>query len=315
METLGGGPVDEYQDKHYAEDSGITRRNKPRIITIAAAISLLGVVLLAGFGLGVNNADSFIGSNKTAANLLSQKTSLQLSTSAAVSNPNNQNSITGIVEEMGAAVVAIETESYQTAWSRGNQFDGRWFAPVNPRQQTVEGLGSGFIISSNGYLLTNYHVVEGTDSIKVRLYGSEESYNAEIVGSDAEQDLAVLKIDAGQELPIMTLGNSDSTSAGDWAIAIGNPYGLDHTVTVGVISAKERPMTIEGQTYTSLLQTDASINPGNSGGPLLNINGEVIGINTAVNTEGQGLGFAIPINTASSFLQDLVSKGKIATLE
>jgi S1-C subfamily serine protease len=172
-------------------------------------------------------------------------------------------------------------------------------------------MGSGFIISVDGYLITNNHVIDGADSIKVKLLGSEDSYNASIIGTDPEQDLAVLKIDVKYKLPVIPLGDSDRISPGDWAIAIGNPYGLDHSVTMGVISAKGRPLTIQGHTFKSLLQTDASINPGNSGGPLLNLSGEVIGINTAVTVEGQGLGFAIPINTAKEILQDLINKGKI----
>ena len=116
----------------------------------------------------------------------------------------------------------------------------------------------------------------------------------------------MLKIDAKQKLPVAPLGNSDDIATGDWAIAIGNPYGLDHTVTMGVISAKGRPLTIQDHTFKSLLQTDASINPGNSGGPLINVKGEVIGINTAVNVQGQGLGFAIPINIAKDVIQNLI---------
>ena len=134
---------------------------------------------------------------------------------------------------------------------------------------------------------------------------------ASLVGYDDQLDLAVLKINAGRKLPYLTLGNSDNTRVGDWVVAIGNPYGLDHTVTAGVISAKERPISIEGRQYKNLIQTDAAINPGNSGGPLLNTRGEVIAINTAVNAQAQGIGFAIPINTAKDVLNQLISKGKV----
>ncbi len=128
----------------------------------------------------------------------------------------------------------------------------------------------------------------------------------QVVGSDKDLDLAVLKINDGSNLPYLKLGDSDQIRVGDWAIAIGNPYGLDHTVTVGVISAKGRPMTIEQRNYRNLLQTDASINPGNSGGPLLDLAGEVVGINTAVNEQAQGIGFAIPSSTVEGVLSDLM---------
>lgn len=180
-----------------------------------------------------------------------------------------------------------------------------------PSQPEVRrGMGSGFIVSSDGYILTNEHVVSGADTIEVTLASRNEPYTARLVGSDHDLDLAVLKIDAGS-LPALSLGNSDSIRVGDWAIAIGNPYGLDHTVTIGVISAKGRPITIEDRQYRNLLQTDASINPGNSGGPLLNLKGEVIGINTAINAQAQGIGFAIPSSTVKAVFDDLVNKGGV----
>ncbi|MDH7480025.1 MAG: trypsin-like peptidase domain-containing protein, partial [Syntrophomonadaceae bacterium] len=135
--------------------------------------------------------------------------------------------------------------------------------------------------------------------------------SAHLVGSDSDLDLAVLKIEAAEELPFLEFGNSDQTRVGEWVIAIGNPYGLDHTVTVGVVSAKGRPVTVEDKNYRNLLQTDASINPGNSGGPLLNLQGKVVGINTAVNASAQGIGFAIPSNTAQGVLQEMISTGKV----
>lgn len=148
--------------------------------------------------------------------------------------------------------------------------------------------------------------MSSADEIVVSLSGDDKSYSARKVFSDYNLDLAVLKIDADRNLPTLSLGNSDSTRVGDWVIAIGNPYGLDHTVTVGVISAKSRPITIENRQYKNLLQTDASINPGNSGGPLLNLEGEVVGINTAVSSEAQGIGFAIPSNTALKAINNYI---------
>lgn len=155
-------------------------------------------------------------------------------------------------------------------------------------------------------------MIDGADTIQVFISGQDKPIAARVVGRDPELDLAVLKINSDGKLPYLKLGDSDKIEVGEWSVAIGNPFGLDHTVTVGVISAKGRPLTINGQNFKNLLQTDASINPGNSGGPLLNLKGEVIGINTAINAQGQGLGFAIPINTAKSVLDDLITKGKVS---
>jgi len=168
-----------------------------------------------------------------------------------------------------------------------------------------EGVGSGFIMSSDGYILTNEHVVDGADEIFVTVTGFEQELPAEVVGVDYDLDLALIKVSAGKELPFLPLGDSDQIRIGSWVIAIGNPYGLEHTVTTGVISAKGRPVQVDDRQYENLIQTDASINPGNSGGPLLNLNGEVIGINTAINAEAQGIGFAIPTSTVKQVLEDL----------
>ena len=218
--------------------------------------------------------------------------------------------IADMVASAGPAVVRIDT----TATTQVDnpffndpffkQFFGQDFN--QPQTQTQQALGSGFLISADGYLLTNEHVIDGAQTIKVTMMGKSQPVDAQVVGSDKDLDLAVLKINAGSNLPYLKLGDSDKIRVGDWAIAIGNPYGLDHTVTVGVISAKGRPMTIEQRNYRNLLQTDASINPGNSGGPLLDLAGEVIGINTAVNEQAQGIGFAIPSNTVQDVLTDLM---------
>jgi Do/DeqQ family serine protease len=160
------------------------------------------------------------------------------------------------------------------------------------------GQGTGFIIHKTGYVLTNTHVIENADDIRVRLADDRE-LTARLVGKDERTDIALLKIEAGTELPVAPLGNSDEVQIGEWVMAIGNPFGLDHTVTAGIISAKERREIRPGgggSGFYDFLQTDASINPGNSGGPLINTRGEVIGINTAMNAAGQGIGFAIPIN-------------------
>lgn len=187
------------------------------------------------------------------------------------------------------------------------QFD-RFFGDQGrraPREQ--RSLGSGFVISADGYIVTNNHVIDGADKIKINLQsdkgGADKSYDAEVVGSDAETDLALLKINAGTSLPYLSLGDSDALKVGQWVMAIGNPFGLDHTVTAGIVSAKGR--TIGAGPYDNFIQTDASINPGNSGGPLINMDGEVIGINTAIIASGQGIGFAIPSKLAGQVIEQL----------
>ena len=173
-----------------------------------------------------------------------------------------------------------------------------------PREQ--RSLGSGFVMSADGYIVTNNHVVEGADSIKVNLRADgngEVSYDAEIVGTDKETDLALLKIKAKVSLPYLSFGDSDALKVGQWVMAIGNPFGLDHTVTAGIVSAKGR--TIGAGPYDNFIQTDASINPGNSGGPLINLDGQVIGINTAIIASGQGIGFAIPSRLARQVIDQL----------
>jgi len=233
--------------------------------------------------------------------------------SSVVIGPTN---IADMVERVSPAVVNIETTSVV---SSGNDvfFNDPFFRQffgnnaIQPRQNVQKGVGSGVIISSDGYILTNQHVIDGANSITVKVVGSDSNYPARVVGQDYELDLAVLKIEAN-DLTAMTLGDSNSIRPGEWVVAIGNPYGLDHTVTVGVVSAKGRPMTIENRVYKNLIQTDAAINPGNSGGPLLNVKGEVIGINTAVNAQAQGIGFAISVNTAKEIMNELITNGKVS---
>lgn len=221
--------------------------------------------------------------------------------------------VAGVVSRTSPAVVKISARVSSSGASNpffNDPFFRQFFGLLlRPRQQE-EGLGSGFIISSDGYILTNEHVIEGATEVYVTVTGFDGDFKAEVAGADYDLDLALLKINAGSELPFLTLGNSDQVRVGNWVIAIGNPYGLDHTVTCGVISAKGRPVTVQGRQYENLLQTDASINPGNSGGPLLNLEGEVIGINTAINAQAQGIGFAIPASTVLHVLEDLKSGAK-----
>jgi serine protease Do len=179
---------------------------------------------------------------------------------------------------------------------------------AQPGPRTQKGLGSGVIISKDGYVLTNNHVVEGAKEVIITLADQKE-YKGRIVGTDPQTDLAVVKIDAHETFPASTLGNSDALKVGDWVVAIGNPFGLDRTVTAGIVSAKGR--VIGAGPYDNFIQTDASINPGNSGGPLLNLQGEVVGINTAIVAQGQGIGFAIPVNLVKPLIPQLETKGKV----
>ncbi|MCM3783284.1 trypsin-like peptidase domain-containing protein [Neobacillus mesonae] len=247
--------------------------------------------------------------------------------------PVGSTDISSVVSKVSPAVVKIETYS-NSASSSSNQspyyndplyqyfFGGNGgdsssnngngnSGGSSSGQLTPLGIGSGFIFEKDGYILTNEHVVSGADVIQVTLEDNNKPYEAKLLGSSADLDLAVLKIE-GDDFPVASLGNSDDVQVGEWLVAIGNPEGFEHTVTAGVLSAKDRTITINDETtgqpneYNNLLQTDASINPGNSGGPLLNLQGEVIGMNVAVSADAQGIGFAIP----SSVIQNVVEQLK-----
>jgi serine protease Do len=189
-----------------------------------------------------------------------------------------------------------------------DQFFGR-SGPGQREEFRTPGLGSGVIIDKRGYVLTNFHVVKGADGVTVRL-SSKQEFRGRIVGSDAKTDIAVIKFEPDGDVRVATLGDSDTLRVGEWAIAIGNPFGLDQTVTVGVVSAVGRA-DVGIATYENFIQTDASINPGNSGGPLVNLRGEVIGINTAIVATGQGIGFAIPANMVKRVTAQLIDRGKV----
>ncbi|MBN1140609.1 MAG: DegQ family serine endoprotease [Deltaproteobacteria bacterium] len=190
-----------------------------------------------------------------------------------------------------------------------NEFFDRFFRDMPNAPRKERSLGSGFIISRDGYILTNNHVVDGADEIGVRL-ADGRTFKGAVKGLDPKLDLALIKIDVGkEELPVTTLGDSESLRVGEWVIAIGNPFGLEQTVTVGIVSAKGR--VIGAGPYDDFIQTDASINPGNSGGPLFNAKGEVVGINTAIVRGGQGIGFATPVNAAKNIIPQLRDKGKV----
>ncbi len=233
-----------------------------------------------------------------------------------VAPQRNLNFIAKAVEKVGPAVVRIDAArqvSRDIPQPFQNPFFRRFFGddlPM-PKQRIEQGTGSGFILSSDGRLITNAHVVEGTEEVKVTLKDGR-SFDGQVVGSDPVTDVAVVKIEA-TDLPTVNLGKAENLTPGEWAIAIGNPLGLDNTVTVGIISALGRSSSQVGvpEKRVSFIQTDAAINPGNSGGPLLNATGEVVGINTAIRANAQGLGFAIPVETAERIANQLFSKGKV----
>jgi len=227
-----------------------------------------------------------------------------------------------LAKRVGPSVVNVSTTQVRKAAADvPSPFDGddpmsqfwqRFFGGRIPRgSQRQMGLGSGFIIDRNGTILTNYHVVDGAQKISVTL-SDGKSYDAKVLGKDEKTDIAVIKIDAGQDLPAVTLGDSDRLDVGEWVMAIGNPFGLDHTVTSGIVSAKGRQ--IGAGPYDNFIQTDASINPGNSGGPLINLRGEVVGITTAIYSQSGGnigIGFAIPTNSIKEVLPQLKDKGRV----
>ena len=223
-----------------------------------------------------------------------------------------------LAKRMSPTVVNIKVTKARPviggSWSPGGdhpfgEFFERFFRDIPQRAPRMQqGSGSGVIISPDGYIVTNYHVIDGADTVSVTLTDQRE-YDAKIIGRDAKTDLAVLKIEAKQALPVAELGDSDQLNVGDWVVAIGNPFGLNHTVTSGIVSAKGR--VIGAGPYDDFIQTDASINPGNSGGPLFDLRGNVVGINTAIIPQGQGIGFAIPVNMAKSLLPQLMENGSV----
>ncbi len=231
-------------------------------------------------------------------------------------------SFADLVAKTKPAVVNISTTSVvkvpgspfrhffgQGEGDRFGDFFHRFFGEIPDQELKKQSLGSGFIIDKDGYIITNNHVVDGADEIKVKLADGRE-YEAKVIGRDPKTDLALIKISSFfKDLPALTLGDSDQQRVGDWVLAIGNPFGLEETVTQGIISATGR--VIGSGPYDNFLQTDAPINPGNSGGPLINMSGQVIGINTAIIPSGQGIGFAIPSNMAKKIIPQLREKGKV----
>lgn len=280
---------------------------KPRksIKVVLTALLLAGAA--AGFGYGMA-ATAKTGEAQAAA-------------TAAVSagSPMVPGNFSDLAERVRPGVVNIQvTKKVKKAGLEGfggNPFGdghpfGEFFGPFggNAPERRQQGVGSGFIMSSEGYILTNNHVVEDADKIKVKLAGGKE-LDGRVVGRDPKTDLALIKIEAVAELQPLKLGNSDDLKVGHWVVAVGSPFGLEQTVTAGIVSAKGR--VIGSGPYDNFIQTDASINPGNSGGPLINLQGEVVGINTAIIASGQGIGFAIPINMAKEIAPQLQKRGHV----
>ncbi|MFQ5829574.1 MAG: Do family serine endopeptidase [Candidatus Methylomirabilia bacterium] len=236
------------------------------------------------------------------------------SLSRAAEPGGRPDSFAAIVDAAKPAVVNISTTQVVP---RGpdpfREFLERYFGESLPREEPRQSLGSGLIVEPDGYVLTNNHVIGNARMIMVRLSDEEEEYEARLVGRDPLTDLALLKLQGRRRLPVARLGDSDTLQVGDWVLAIGNPFGLERTVTAGIVSAKGR--VIGAGPYDDFIQTDAAINPGNSGGPLFNTRGSVVGINTAIFSQSGGsvgIGFAIPINLAKELIPQLKATGRVS---
>ncbi len=278
-------------------------------------LSLYLTLLLTGVGLGILSHRSPQEPHTVS---LSPSSTVPLSTTlpAAITPvaPTNINFIAEAAQAVGPAVVRIDAGQPPPESPNNPPFFRRFFqedAPP-PERNIPRGIGSGFILSADGRLMTNAHVVEGTDWVKVTLKDGRV-LRGQVIGRDSITDIAAVKVESEEQLPVVRLGRSERLIPGEWAIAIGNPLGLDNTVTVGIISALDRSSSQVGvpDKRVSFIQTDAAINPGNSGGPLLNAQGEVIGVNTAIRADAQGLGFAIPIETAIRIADQLFNNGKV----
>ena len=232
------------------------------------------------------------------------------------------NTFTGISKKLGPAVVNISTTQVIEKPKGGKNkrrlndpfqdFFDRFFDSPDNGPDAERSLGSGVIVDKKGFILTNDHVIDQATKIEVALDGDSNHYSAKLIGTDKDTDIAVIKIEADHELPVAKLGNSDGVQVGDWVLAFGSPFGLNSTVTAGIVSAKDRANV--GHQFQRFIQTDAAINPGNSGGPLVNMAGEVIGINTAIYTGSrgfEGVGFALPSTTAISVYNQLITNGKV----
>ena len=264
-----------------------------------------------------NRALPFFGTSKALLAALLVFAALFASVPAFAQDPFSGNPVAKIARELSPAVVNIDVETMVTRPVHPfaddpffKQFFGEEFRRFS-RTVPMKGRGSGFIVSKDGHVLTNNHVVDGADKITVT-FSDGKVHEAKVLGKDPTFDLAVLKIDGnGKDFPVLELGDSDKSEVGEWVVAIGNPFGLEHTVTVGVISAKNRSIHAGNVNFDGFLQTDAAINPGNSGGPLIDLSGRVVGINTAIVPYAQDIGFAVPVNMAKQVMDDLIRYGSV----
>ncbi|MGZ3539330.1 MAG: DegQ family serine endoprotease [Thermodesulfobacteriota bacterium] len=280
---------------------------KRNLKTILIALLLAGSILGIGYGMST---------------VIKPHDSSATPVSAISETPMVPANFSELAEKVRPGVVNIQVvkkvknidfgfRNFGSPYGDKNPF-GDFFGPFSegnpPRDFEQRGVGSGFVMNQQGYILTNNHVVEDADQIKVKFANGKE-YNGQIVGRDPKTDLALLKIEGASDLHPLKLGNSDDLKVGNWVVAVGSPFGLEQTVTAGIVSAKGR--VIGSGPYDNFIQTDASINPGNSGGPLINMKGEVVGINTAIIASGQGIGFAIPVNMAKEIAPQLQEKGHV----
>lgn len=295
------------------------RRSSPSLATYFAVFALGGGLAWAGHEALSKAPISLRSANPTQASVETvplQPAPPQASTSVPITP---RNFVSDVVNRVGSAVVRIDAERTVEAPQVPPQFQDPRFGDFfgfqmpsqAPQERVQRGSGSGFILNSNGQIVTNAHVVDGADSVTVTLKDGRR-FQGRVMGTDPVTDVAVIKIEA-QNLPAIDLGDSDGLQPGEWAIAIGNPLGLDNTVTTGIISATGRSSSEVGvpDKRVDFIQTDAAINPGNSGGPLLDQNGNVIGMNTAIIQNAQGLGFAIPINTVARIADQLIETGRV----
>lgn len=328
----GGGVID---NPNPGKSWNYSKKSKSSFKTVFLSF-MAGVLVISGLMFAADRTNLF-----TPDEALSSQNDPQVSdvspnnsggaTPASVTIPTDANDVASVVDQASPSVVLINTFVKSSNARSANPYtnDPFWYFFGGGRSGTesnesegsgsddslrAQGIGSGFIFDKEGYILTNEHVIHGADVIQVTLQGNKKPYEAKLLGSSYDLDLAVLKIEGG-DFPTVALGDSDALKVGEWLVAIGNPQGFDHTVTAGVLSSKERSIEIPGtngeadRNYKNLLQTDASINPGNSGGPLLNLQGEVIGMNVAVSSQSQGIGFAIPSSTMKEAV-DYLKSGK-----
>lgn len=294
-------------------------------VTTSLSLLLLGGGIALGGNYLANSPQSFATESLKSAPVFLGKNQAEAKSAVDQTESTNpqkaiavpQNYVSNVVQQVGNSVVRIDaskTVSTNVSPMMKDPFFREFFGsqmPDIPKEQIQRGLGSGFVVSSDGLIITNAHVVDGSDKVEVTLKDGR-TFGGKVMGTDPLTDVAVIKIEA-ENLPAVTFADSEQLQPGEWAIAIGNPLGLDNTVTTGIVSATGRTSAQVGvaDKRVSFIQTDAAINPGNSGGPLLNAKGEVIGVNTAIIPNAQGLGFAIPVNTARDIAEELIAKGKV----